>query len=81
MIGVDLLSVLQCRVERLERQLQQAHGRPAELRVITGRGKHSSGGEGSLNRAIVSHLVGSRYPHSMQNGAVLVQLRARKHLH
>jgi hypothetical protein len=53
--------------------------KPAELRVITGRGSHSSGGEGSLNRAVASHLVGGRRPHSVHSGAVTVQLRAQGH--
>ena len=41
----------------------------------TGRGSHSSGGEGTLGRVIVCHLLGRQVPHIVRGGAVLVKVR------
>ncbi len=67
-----------CRLRRLEENLAGAKVRTAELMVITGRGKHSSGGEGSLGRAVVNHLLGSGLPHSVRGGTVVVQVHAKR---
>lgn len=67
------------RLQEVEEHLQRASRRAAELKVITGVGNHSSGGEGSLGRAIVNHLLGRMYNHTVRGGTVIVQVRARRH--
>jgi hypothetical protein len=62
------------RLQSLEDALRRAPDRAGELRVITGRGNHSSGGEGSLGRVILNHLASRQYPHSARGGAVLVKV-------
>jgi len=69
-----------CRLQQVEEHLQRAKGRAADLKVITGVGNHSSGGEGSLGRAIVNHLLGRKYNHTVRGGAVIVQVHARRHV-
>ena len=64
-----------CRLASLEESLSRGLDRAGELRVITGRGNHSSGGEGTLGRVVVNHLLGKQYPHSVRGGAVLVKVR------
>ncbi|KAL4436811.1 hypothetical protein ABPG75_003950 [Micractinium tetrahymenae] len=49
-------------------------GRPA-LRVVVGRGAHSSGGEASIPRVVESHLRGAGLRFSPRLGALDVQLR------
>ena len=63
------------RLRSLEDGLRQSADRAGELRVITGRGNHSSGGEGSLGRLVVNHLAGRQYMHTVRGGAVLVRVR------
>ena len=50
-------------------------GAPAELRVVVGRGRHSSGGEAALARVVENHLAaaGRRCRHA--GGSVMVRLR------
>lgn len=45
--------------------------------MITGKGNHSSGGEGSLGRVIANHLAGQSVAHTVQGGAILVHIRAQ----
>lgn len=48
----------------------------SELRVVVGRGRHSSGGEAALARVVENHLAsaGRRCRHA--GGSVMVRLRA-----
>jgi hypothetical protein len=46
-----------------------------ELRVIVGRGAHSSGGEASIPRAVEARLAALGYQFIMRTGALDVQLR------
>lgn len=67
-----------CRLQRLEEHLLAAKLRAAELNVITGRGNHSSGGEGSLGRAVVNHLLGRGIAHNVRGGLVVVQVHMKR---
>ena len=65
-----------CRVASLSGVLK-AEGRQAgSLRVITGKGNHSSGGEASLGRVVANHLAGQKLSHTVQGGAIEVHVRA-----
>ncbi len=56
----------------------KADGRRAgSLRVITGKGNHSTGGEASLGRVVTNHLTGQKIAHTVQGGAVVVHVRAQ----
>ena len=56
----------------------KADGRRAgSLRVITGKGNHSTGGEASLGRVVTNHLAGQKVAHTVQGGAVMVHVRAQ----
>ncbi|KAK9846019.1 hypothetical protein WJX81_008534 [Elliptochloris bilobata] len=48
---------------------------PAELRVVVGRGRHSSGGEAALARVVDNHLAAGGRQHRRTGGSVLVRLR------
>ncbi len=48
---------------------------PAELRVIVGRGHHSSGGEAALGRVVENELAGAGRRFRRAGGSVLVRLR------
>ncbi len=46
------------------------------LRVVVGRGLHSSGGEASIPRVVESHLAAAGLKYQARGGAIDVQLRA-----
>ena len=50
-------------------------GRPT-LRVVVGKGLHSSGGEASIPRVVESHLAAAGLKYTARGGAIDVQLRA-----
>lgn len=49
-------------------------GQRRELRVVVGRGRHSSGGEASLPRAVQSSLLAAGLRHQHRGGSFLVFL-------
>jgi hypothetical protein len=51
-------------------------GQHTQLRVVVGRGKHSSGGEASIPRVIENHLKAAGYRYQHRLGAIDVQIRA-----
>ena len=67
-----------CRVALLSRALASEGKRAGSLRVITGKGNHSSGGEASLGRVIDNHLAGQSIAHTVQGGAISVHIRAQE---
>ena len=70
------LIYMTCRIASLWDVLK-AEGRQAgSLRVITGKGNHSSGGEASLGRVVANHLAGKKMSHTVQGGAIEVHVRA-----
>ena len=74
-MGCESMHALCGRLRSLEDGLRHSADRAGELRVITGRGNHSSGGEGSLGRVVANHLAGLQHPHTVRGGAVLVKVR------
>ena len=50
------------------------HEKSLQLRVIVGKGNHSSAGEASLPRVVESHLMGSHINYSMRPGVITVNL-------
>ena len=60
----------------LSRLLGSEGKRARNLRVITGKGNHSSGGEGSLGRVIANHLAGQSMAHTVHGGAISVHIYA-----
>ncbi|CAL8468044.1 g7583 [Coccomyxa elongata] len=74
----EAIAAVDRRLQQLEEHLSHQKVRAAQLRVITGVGNHSSGGEASLGRSIVSHLLGRGLNHSVRGGVVVVQVVARK---
>ncbi|BDA42271.1 probable NEDD4-binding protein 2 at C-terminar half [Coccomyxa sp. Obi] len=74
----EAIAAVDRRLQQLEEHLSQTKVRSAELKVITGVGNHSSGGEASLGRSVVNHLLGRGVSHSVRGGVVVVQVVARK---
>jgi DNA-nicking Smr family endonuclease len=45
------------------------------LRVIVGKGNHSTGGEATLPRAVEHYLIDAQYKHVLRGGAIEVKLK------
>ncbi len=63
--------MLSCRLRQLE-SLKLAHSDKRQLKVIVGKGSHSSGGEAILQRSIQNHLLGRKYKFELRGGMLLV---------
>lgn len=60
-----------CRLKLLESQ-RLAHDDSRTLRVIVGKGSHSSGGEAILQRSVQNHLLGQQYKFEQRGGMLVV---------
>ena len=66
-----------CRMALLSGVLAAEGRRVGTLRVITGKGNHSTGGEASLGRVVDNHLTGQNLTHTVLGGAISVHVRAQ----
>lgn len=56
--------------------LESSHvSRLLALRVIVGKGNHSSGGEATLPRAVEHYLIDAQYKYVLRGGAIEVKLK------
>jgi hypothetical protein len=60
-----------CRLRLLESQ-RLAHSDKRMLRVIVGKGSHSTGGEPILQRSTQNHLLGKSYKYELRGGMLIV---------
>ncbi|KAK9817071.1 hypothetical protein WJX72_009044 [[Myrmecia] bisecta] len=71
----EAIHALQLRLQLLESQTGDSQIRLQPLRVIVGRGNHSSEGEASLPRVVASYLTGANYRFNVKGGALDITLK------